>query len=240
MRNTARVKRYVHKNINLLNILLVMAIAATIVFAVLPLTGMKATVRLPEVKVKAAPSGPAPMEKPPAPSPLDYAVIGENNLFHPERRIPPLKKDEKVLPKPDLVLYGTVLADDMALAFIEDRKAPKTTPGRGQRQTVIKPGEVISGFVVKEIGKDRIVLVRGEEHMTVNLSDERKRKKSEGSPGAPGSSALSRAYPGASSSASPARAQRAAPTPAPPSVTRRPVQAPPASPQLQGGKGGGK
>jgi hypothetical protein len=242
MRNTARIIRYFYANINILNILLVLAIAATIIFAVLPLISMKTTIRLPQPKAMPAPTASATTEKPLAPSPLDYAVIGDNNLFHPERRIPPIKKDDKPLPKPDLVLYGTVFADDVVLAFVEDKKSPKTTPGRGQRQTVIRKGDVLTGFVLKEIEKDRIVLVRGEERMTVHLSDERKRKRNEGPPGAPGSSALSRAYPSYSMPGAPGQAQRAAPTPAPPSVTRRPAQPTPAPTpaQPQGARGGSR
>jgi hypothetical protein len=235
MRNTARIIRYVHSNINLLNILFVMAIGATLVFAVLPMVRMKAVAVLPKVKAPAVYETPKPAETSP-PSPLDYAVIGENNLFHPERRIPPVKKDDKPLPKPELVLYGTVVADGVVLAFIEDKKSPKTTPGRGQRQQVVKKGDVLTGFVLREIETDRIILVRGEEIMTVFLADERKRKKV-GAPGTPGIASRS---PGAPSPApmSPSRAQTPLPAPAPPVMNRRPPVPPPV--QAQGVRGGNR
>jgi hypothetical protein len=63
-------------------------------------------------------------------------------------------------------------------AFIEDKKNPKTTPGRGNRQTTIKKGDVIGGFVVSEIGTDRITLTKGDDKMTVLLSNMDKRNGS--------------------------------------------------------------
>lgn len=110
-----------------------------------------------------------------SPSPVDYAAISNQNLFHPERRIPPEKKEAKPLPRPDVVLYGTIVSADLNLAYVEDKKAPKSTPGRGVRQVVLKKGDGLSGFVLKEIEKDRIVLVRDGEIMTVYLSDSKKR-----------------------------------------------------------------
>ena len=109
--------------------------------------------------------------------PSDYTVIGELNLFHPERRIPVDKKAEEI-PKPELILYGTMVQDNVQYAFIEDKKNPKTTPGRGNRQTTIKKGDVIGGFVVSEIGTDRITLTKGDEKMTVLLTNADKRNSS--------------------------------------------------------------
>jgi hypothetical protein len=39
--------------------------------------------------------------------PSDYAVIGETNLFHPDRVIPVDRKAE--VPQADVVLYGTMI-----------------------------------------------------------------------------------------------------------------------------------
>lgn len=44
---------------------------------------------------------------------------------------------------------------------------------------VIKKGDVISGFTVTEMETDRILLVRGDEQMTVFLSDGNNKRKPE-------------------------------------------------------------
>jgi hypothetical protein len=108
-------------------------------------------------------------------------IIGEMNLFHPERRIIFEKKAEEVV-RPDLVLYGTMVQDSVQYAFVEDRKNPQNSPGRGARQTVVKKGDNISGFVISEIGMDRVVLVRGDDRMVVLLSDVAKKRNVSGTP----------------------------------------------------------
>ena len=168
---------YVFKSINLLNLLLVAAVAVLAVYLLSPLLNMKMAYKPPAVaKQAAAPKEeiPAPVQSPPL---SDYMVVAEQNIFHPERKIPPEAKDEKALPKPDIFLYGTLLTDNLRLAYIEDKKSPQSTPGRGKRQTVVKQGDVISGFVLKSVETDRIVLTRGEEQMIVYLSDAKKQRE---------------------------------------------------------------
>ncbi len=104
--------------------------------------------------------------------PTDYAVIGETNLFHPDRTIPVEKKAE--VPRPEIVLFGTVI-DTERLAFIEDKKNPVSTPSRGNRQRVVRKGEVVSGYTVTDIMKDRITLARGDDRITVMLSEPKRR-----------------------------------------------------------------
>ena len=132
---------------------------------------------LPQAKPKPVEEAEKPQEKNSNVLPSDYTVIGELNLFHPERRIPVEKKAEEI-PKPELILYGTMVQDNVQYAFIEDKKNPKTTPGRGNRQTIIKKGDVIGGFVVSEIRADRITLTKGDEKMTVLLTSADKRNGS--------------------------------------------------------------
>ena len=168
---------YVFKSVNLLNLLLLAAVASLVVYLVYPLLNVKVTYKPPAL----AQQTPASKEEKPltgqSPPASDYMVVAEQNIFHPERKIPPEAKDEKALPKPEIFLYGTLLADNMRLAYIEDRKSPQNTPGRGKRQTVVKQGDVISGFVLKSVETDRIVLVRGEEQMIVYLSDAKKQRE---------------------------------------------------------------
>ena len=220
-----RVIRYLYGSVNILNVALLTLIAATLIFAVVPLIRMKMKFTVPAAKTKAVSTVEATPATPRTPpSPLDYVMIGDNNLFHPERRIPPEKKAEKALPKPELVLYGTIIHDGVGLAYIEDKKAPKTTPGRGNRQQVIKKGDVLSGFVLKEIESDKIVLTRGEEVMTVHLSDEGKRRGAETGKGAAQPAAAARGPaaapartvpPGPAWSATPGGPAQGAPAPTP-------------------------
>jgi hypothetical protein len=83
------------------------------------------------------------------------------------------------LPKPEFVLYGTLITDDLRLAYMEDLKAPRNSPGRGKRQTALKKGDTLSGFTLKEIEADRIIMARGEESLTVKvLGDTAKKERS--------------------------------------------------------------
>ncbi|MFZ3136940.1 MAG: hypothetical protein WA126_06065 [Thermodesulfovibrionales bacterium] len=106
-------------------------------------------------------------------------LISEENLFHPERRIPPEKKVEQPLPKPEFVLYGTLITNDTSFAYLEDTKALRNTPGRGKRQITMKKGDTLSGFNLKEINVDNIVMARGEEKITIYLYSRNNPKKRE-------------------------------------------------------------
>ncbi len=137
-------------------------------------------------------------------SPQEYRAIADQNLFHPDRIIPPEKKPESVLPKPEFVLYGTLITPDLKMAYLEDKKAPVTTPGRGTRQSALKMGESLSGFRVAEIQVDKVVLTRGEETIQVLLQEPGSSKSRQAVPGpGPGSPVPSAAMPPASSPAFP-------------------------------------
>ena len=160
---------------NVLNGLLAAAVATAAYFTVIPFLNLDIPMSLPEVKATVERAE----EKPATPqnySPVDYAVVNEQNLFHPERKIPPEKKDEKAIPKPEVVLYGTMIMNDTSIAFIEDKKAPYSTQGRGKRQRALKIGDKLSGYILKEIMPTHITLVKGEEKMIVMLNDGQKRK----------------------------------------------------------------
>jgi hypothetical protein len=170
----ARMK-YLLQSINVLNGLLAAAVATVAYFTVIPFLNLDIQMSPPAAKETAEWSG----EKSVLPqnySPADYAVISEQNLFHPDRKIPPEKKDEKAIPRPDVVLYGTLITDDTSIAFIEDRKAPYSTPGRGKRQVSLKKGDNLNGYILLEIETHRIVLVKGEDKIVVMLNDGEKRK----------------------------------------------------------------
>jgi hypothetical protein len=167
------------KNFNLLNVCLIIA---SLIFAygfLFPQRESNGTFTLPPLKKKPAEKTQTVLPKAQSTSPLDYGIIADQNLFHPERRIPPEKKAEAVLPKPEFILFGTLITPDLKVAYLEDKKAPVTTPGRGKRQTALKKGESMSGFILKEIMADKVVLARGEETLSVFLVDPKSPKTRE-------------------------------------------------------------
>jgi hypothetical protein len=170
------------KNINPLNIMLIAVVVFMANYAVLPLLNMKITYTLAAHKkiadVTSKDKGDESVEGK-NPSAMDYTIIADQNLFHPERIIPPEKKEEAALPKPEFVLYGTLITDDLSLAYMEDKKALRTTAGRGNRQTVMKKGNTLSGFTLKEIDPDKVVMVRGEETLVVKVMDSSAKKQRE-------------------------------------------------------------
>jgi hypothetical protein len=170
--------KYFLKNINLLNLIL---IATIILFAnytlfLMFITKMKYT--LPSV-TKSIFSETESSDEIPQPSSSDYIIVSEDNLFHPERKIPPEKKEEVPLPKPEFILYGTLITPDSSLAYLEDLKAPRNTPGRGKRQITLKKGDMMSGFILKDVQPDKIVMVRGEEKMSISVHNPNRKQATE-------------------------------------------------------------
>jgi|Deesub1362B_J571_1020462.scaffolds.fasta_scaffold00080_29 hypothetical protein len=110
----------------------------------------------------------------------EYVVINEKNLFHPDRK--PLNK--KIYTgtgegKPEIILYGTVIDGKNRIAFIEDKQKPFSTAGRGIRQRAVKIGDIISGYRVKEIKEDSIVLVSADEELVFRIDEPTKYKHSQ-------------------------------------------------------------
>ncbi|MHB8881356.1 MAG: hypothetical protein ACYC69_07565 [Thermodesulfovibrionales bacterium] len=164
--------RDILKNLNVINTVLIGILIFLTVSVLLPVRSRKAAYIPPVAKEKA----PAAAEKEKTaevkgPSPLDYVIIPEQNLFHPDRKIPVPKAEAAPLPKPDFILYGTLISGDVSVAYMEDKKAPKTSQGRGKRQTTLKLGDAISGFILKEIDTNRVVLARGDESLVVHLDE---------------------------------------------------------------------
>src|SRR4030043_553879 len=162
--------KYIFRNINLLNIILITSIIILANYIVLPMFNMNIKYTLPAGKKIVGDDDEKPAESH-IPSLTDYTMIAEDNLFHPERKIPVEKKDEQPLPKPEFVLYGTLITDDLSLAYLEDLKVPRSTPGRGKRQTAMRKGDSMSGFTLKEIETEKVVMVRGEERIIVPITD---------------------------------------------------------------------
>ncbi|HTZ38786.1 MAG TPA: hypothetical protein VMB77_01415 [Syntrophales bacterium] len=163
------------QNFNVLNLALsaILCLVAGLVLYLHygPDTGLTASGTSESVKVPAVPA-PAGAD---GPDMQNFAVVAEKNLFHPERKIPPEIKEE-ALQKPDVILYGTLITENMRIAYLEDKKAPYSTAGRGQRQLTLKKGEKVSGYTLQEIEEDRITLVKGDDKIVVRLESPDKRK----------------------------------------------------------------
>jgi hypothetical protein len=165
-----RIKRLIG-NINMLNVALLTGAFFFAFYFFFPALDITAGFTLPAVKKSFTEKEETGMEIR-IPSVTEYVKISEENLFHPERKIPVEKKADQQqppLPKPEFVLYGTLITDDLRLAYMEDLKAPRNSPGRGKRQTALKKGDTLSGFTVKEIDADRIFMTRGEESIDVKV-----------------------------------------------------------------------
>ncbi len=220
-------------NINILNIILIAAVAAFAAYSIFPTLEMKVRYSLPAAK-QITETTESETREPEIPSVMQYTAIVDDNLFHPERRIPPEKKDEVPLPKPEFVLYGTMISDDLSLAYLEDMKAPRNTPGRGKRQVALKKGDSMSGFILKEILTDKVTMVRGEEKLIVAMNDPQKLKMREAEASA---AQPAPTQPQVTPASSPAQQRQKESrktesrgnrqTPAAPSVTPAPAAAPP-------------
>ncbi|MCL4492458.1 MAG: hypothetical protein M1510_11295 [Nitrospirae bacterium] len=172
---------YFLRSINVLNIILFGVFAVSACYLISPLLHMDTGYVVPSAvkgAVRAGQEAPAQSWAPAAP---DFTIIAEQNLFNPERKIPVEKPanaaEGKPLPKPEFVLYGTLITDEGGLAYIEDKKSPLSTPGRGKRVSVLRKGDSLSGFVLRSIEPDRVVLSRGDENVAVSLNDPKARSQ---------------------------------------------------------------
>jgi len=164
------------KNVNLLNVILLAVVIVSVRAAILPFLSNGVAVPLPSPKIE-TPVQTVTAASETAPSLIDYLMIAEQNLFHPERKAPTLAQSEKATSRPEIVLYGILMTEHSRIAYIEDRHAPVTTPGRGKRQCVVKEGESVGGFVLSEIGTDRITITRDGERFTIVLQARRQEEK---------------------------------------------------------------
>ena len=150
------------KNLNILNIILIISIVLFLHFKLEPRLKDKAAFIPKVTSEKTEESATEEEGEEETLAPQEYKLIADNNLFHPERHIPKIvvQKPEEKLPPPDFILYGTMVTDDVKLAFIDDRKMPYTTPGGGKRSRTLKIGDTLSGYTLKEIDHEKAVMVR--------------------------------------------------------------------------------
>jgi hypothetical protein len=170
--------RFLFGNVNLLNTILLLTAVFFLFYLLLPQYRLNIFSPLPFSKKDLTYAKSEAM--PSIPSVSNFNVISEQNLFHPERKIPTaieIKAEGKPLPMPEYLLSGTLIYDNASVAYMEDAKEPRNTPGRGKRQIALHKGDTLSGFTLKEIYADRVVMVRGSEIMTVSISDTHKKIK---------------------------------------------------------------
>lgn len=163
--------KYLLSNINLMNIMLVVLLIFIVNYMAMPFSKMNANYALPPVKkpaIEKTTKDEKTEEK--SPSPSDYMVIAEQNLFHPERMIPVPKVEAPPLPQPEFMLYGTLVTDGLKIAYMEDKKT-KGPQDKEKRQTALRLGDSMSGFVLKEVEDDQVLMQRGEEKLVISLNE---------------------------------------------------------------------
>jgi hypothetical protein len=170
------------RNITVLNVLLLAGMALCALYVIPPLLGTKVALTMPSAKKSVEEKEEKAVEAKSL-SPLEYSIIAEQNLFHAERKIPE-KVETAALPKPEFVLYGTMITDGLSIAYMEDLKAPASTPGRGKRQRALRAGSLLSGYTLSEVYHDKVVMARGTDKIEVKVLDNKQRtaKAGESSP----------------------------------------------------------
>ena len=169
------------RHVNILNLLIIAAAIGFYLYFLNPLLTTSVTVELPSPKEMSLETE-TRVDQTKKASIADYTLIGEQNLFHPDRVIPAgkMEKSEKKeavsAPRPELVLHGTMILNGLKMAYVEDKKATAAAPGRGARQLVVKEGDSIGGFILKQVTESMIVLANGEEQITLYLDEIKDRK----------------------------------------------------------------
>ena len=171
--------RHLLSNFNLMNIILMGMLFILVNYKLLPFLNKSIHYSLPIIVKHEKPESGVDKqaEQIKIPSLLDYAIISEQNLFHPGRKIPVKATEAQALSKPDFVLYGTLISDTLKLAFMDDLKSPHSTTGRGKRQHTVSLGKKLSGYTLTEVFTDRVVMVNGEERVEVAVADPSKPKR---------------------------------------------------------------
>lgn len=105
-----------------------------------------------------------------------YMVVTDKNLFHTDRKLVQIKKEVEI-PPPDLIVYGTIITDNLKLAYVEDKHVPFSTQGRGQRQRTVRLGEVLSGYTLKTVTPDKVEFVKDDKVLSVDVIDSNRKSR---------------------------------------------------------------
>ncbi len=109
----------------------------------------------------------------------DYSMVTENNLFHPSRSVletnaQPIEADSKAAP--EFVLYGTLITPEFSLAYLEDLKAPVVSSRGRKKQVTLRKGETLSGYTLKDIAEDQVIMSDDDVEITIYLTAEKSRQ----------------------------------------------------------------
>ncbi|MCI4626150.1 MAG: hypothetical protein L3V56_09340 [Candidatus Magnetoovum sp. WYHC-5] len=107
----------------------------------------------------------------------DYIVVTEKNLFHPDRKYEkpvPVETPKPKPPPPDFMVYGTLITNEGKIAFVENKKTPFTSPGRGKRQSIVHIGEPLNEYILQEVNEGDVVFVNGEDRYTFKIMSDEK------------------------------------------------------------------
>ena len=91
-----------------------------------------------------------------------YLVIVEKDLFRPSRTDPKTDSGTQIShPSELLKLFGTIIMNNEKIAILEDPSTKKSKP--------YHINDSLSGFVITDIQKDKIVVLRGDEKIEIKL-----------------------------------------------------------------------
>ena len=177
MKTRKNIAKFLFGNVSILNIILLTITVFFMFYVLLPRYTMHIFSPPPLVKKNLVPEKPEDRAR--TLSLSDFSIIGDKNLFHPDREIPVEKKaDESAppMPQPEYILHGTLVSDSKHSVFGRCKGA-KDHIWQGKRQIALHKGDTLSGFTLKEIYPDRVVMVRGKETITVSIADSHKKIK---------------------------------------------------------------
>ncbi|MEF9427375.1 MAG: hypothetical protein L0956_09490 [Candidatus Mariimomonas ferrooxydans] len=91
-----------------------------------------------------------------------YLTIVEKDLFRPSRTDPKTDNGIQISNPSELIkLFGTIIMNNEKIAILEDPSTKKTKP--------YHINDSLSGFVITDIQKDKIIVLRGDEKIEVKL-----------------------------------------------------------------------
>lgn len=194
------------KNITLLNVILLVIVVFSLKFKVLPLIDYKPDdfeIDPKTYREKDDSNSQSDNKEDKSGLSIDpgelssYSIVADQNLFHPDRKIVIVaeKKKEEPLPeeidKPEFILFGTLIADDVRIAFMESNESKSKQKRKSQTSKAMKEakekeknkkkrftvGDTLEGYTLKVINNENVILARGEEKLIVKVYDPSTPKK---------------------------------------------------------------
>jgi len=117
-------------------------------------------------------------EKKEVPTPAQFRLISDKNIFSPDRKefpIPLLSEVKKPPVRPNVTLFGVVIGEGFQSAVITN---PTRRADKGERETMtVKEGQKVGEYKVAKVLPDRITLESPGDSFDVLLYDPTKQKK---------------------------------------------------------------